>query len=155
MKTRYRNTDLDLHSTEPLNDLSRHLEAAGLVVLGHHPDGQGDWMSVLEIIGDEEDRFHVNADATVVAMLDVLEQLPPSERQMFDQCTLREFNAAYDVGDKPLDFNEGLSAKTISRMAALNMSLRITLYPGDERRIAKLQRPAAFVRLTRNRSLRR
>ncbi len=132
MKTRYRNTDLDLHSPEPLDDLNGHLETAGLVILGSHPGARGDWVSVLEIIGEEEDGIHADVDATVVAALDVLEQLPPPERQMFDQCTLREFNAAYDVGDKPLDFNEGLSARTISRMAALKMSLKITLYPGDE-----------------------
>ncbi len=132
MKTQYRNTDLDLISAGALDQLNHHLEAAGMALLGHHQIGEGDWTSVFEIIGDEEDRFHANVDATVVAMLDVLEQLPPSERQIFDQCSLREFNAAYDVGDEPLDFNQGLSAMTISRMAALKMSLRITLYPGDE-----------------------
>ncbi|MDP5217460.1 hypothetical protein Q5Y75_09550 [Ruegeria sp. 2205SS24-7] len=131
MKTRYRNTDLDLISTVPLDGLNQKLEAAGMMVLGTHQNGDGDWTTVLGIIGEEDDCFWVDVETTIVAMLNILESLPEQERRAFEQCKLREFNAAYDLGDAPVGFNQGLSVDTISRMAALKTSLRITLYPGD------------------------
>ena len=50
---------------------------------------------------------------------------------------LREFNIGYDCGEEPWAFNQGLSAETLRRVAAVKASLRWTLYPdrqviGDE-----------------------
>lgn len=132
MQTRYRNTDLDLVSATPLDQLGQQLEAEGMIVLGNYQDGQGLWNLVLEITGDENDQFHDNADATIVAMLDILERLPEQAGNLLRKCQMREFNTAYDVGDEPLDFNECLNAKTILRMASFNMSFRVTLYSNDQ-----------------------
>lgn len=132
MQTQYRNTDLDLVSVEPLDALNQRLEADGLIVLGHHQNAEGDWTSVLEIVGGEDDRFHQTCDATIMAMLDVLERLPADAQRLLARCKMREFNAAFDLGTEPLDFNQSLSAQTISRMAALRASFRVTLYPGED-----------------------
>lgn len=132
MKTSYRNTDLDLTSTFPLDRLLGQLESAGMVVLGNYQGKDGDWNAVLEIVGEEDDHFHEHAEATIIAMIDKLEGLPEHERRLFEQCKVREFNTAYDVGDNPMGFNEGLSVGSIIRMAALKISLRTTLYPSDD-----------------------
>ncbi|MEM6887601.1 MAG: hypothetical protein AAGA74_02440 [Pseudomonadota bacterium] len=129
MKTKYRNTDLDLISSHPIDQLNQKLEAAGMVVLSYHQDSYGDWNTVLEIIGDEENEFHGSFEATIAAMLDVLEALPVEEQNLLEQCKTREFNAAFDIGGAPFNFDQGLSSETILRMAALKVSFRLTLYP--------------------------
>lgn len=131
MKTRYRNTDLHLVSHQPLDQLNQNLEDAGMIVLSHHQDATGDWNAMLEIVGAEDDGCHDSCENTIMAMMGILESLPADARSALDQCATREFNTAFDTGDAPFDYNAGLSAATISRMAALNASFSVTLYPHE------------------------
>ncbi|MEM8794497.1 MAG: hypothetical protein AAGE61_02930 [Pseudomonadota bacterium] len=134
MDTTYRNTDLDLVAAFPLDPLANQLTSAGMVQLSTYQDDQDHWHTSFEIVGYDDDEIHANAEATIKAMLAVLEALPEREKQAFAQCKLREFNVAYDVGatagaDGPRDFRAGIGAATLARMAALQTSLLITLYP--------------------------
>lgn len=128
MVTRYRNTDLDLISSAPLEDLTDELETAGMVLLGTHQDGQARWHAIFEILS-EEDAVYVNAEATIGAMLSIIDGLSDRCRQLWSSCDLREFNVAYDVGVEPLAFNEGFSVETLASMSELKVSFRVTLYP--------------------------
>lgn len=131
--TRYRITDLDLISAAPLDGLIHEIEGAGMVLLGSHQDTEGNLHAVFEILS-EDDELYVDAQATIVAMLTIVENLSAANKQIWEACHLREFNVAYDTRDKPIAFNEGFSAAILTRMSALNMSFRVTMYPKEQRK---------------------
>jgi hypothetical protein len=62
-------------------------------------------------------------------MLDAIEAIDEPAKELWRACTKREFNIGYDCGDEPWAFNNGLSNRTLDRIARLGASLRITLYP--------------------------
>jgi hypothetical protein len=66
-----------------------------------------------------------------MALLTAIEALDPKSRIQWDACVIREFNIGYDCGDEPRAFSHGLTASTLARVAALSISLRITLYPAE------------------------
>lgn len=128
MNIQYRNTDFDLISTIPLTPLIQTLEALGLVGIANHQDGEGNWHATFEFLGAGDEDVQGNVEDNVAAILDVLAQLSADDRKLLDQCLLREFNTAYDLGTKPNGFNDGLSSKTLARMVSFNASFRMTLY---------------------------
>ena len=129
MQTEYRNTDLDLVSEAPFEPLGRYLESAGMIEIAKFQDGDGNWHASYEVIAEEDPAMYDRAENTIAAMLDILEVLPANEKTLLENCQLREFNVAYDVGEGPYGFNEPISAVTLSRMSRLKSSLRVTLYP--------------------------
>lgn len=131
MKICYRNTDLDLVSAVPLDPLFQRLEALGLVRIANHQDPDGNWFAAFEFIGADEKELVGSAETTAVGILTVLEQLEGSEKDLFDQCLVREFNTAYDFGSEPNGFNDAISAETVSRMAKVNAAMRVTLYTDE------------------------
>src|SRR5687768_16707753 len=125
MKFRYLNTDLDLKSPVDVRPLTRALTRFGMWVL--HEDkraARGSWFACLAM----EAQFR-NPNSNISAILSAIEKLPPKARMIWSGCTLREFNIGYDCGEKPWAFNQALSNRTLSRLAAVGATLRITLYP--------------------------
>ena len=121
--TRYRNTDLDLISPASFESLTDDLESADLVLLGTHQDSDEHWHAL-----SEDDAVYVNAEATISAIMAMLDSLSEVSKRAWCACDIREFNVAYDVGEEPLAFNDGFSVETLARMSVLNTSLRVTLY---------------------------
>jgi hypothetical protein len=124
----YLNTDLDLASADDLTALVAALEAAGIPPL-HVTRGEntGSWYAMLETAEQ-----HLEPESNIAAMLAVIEALPPPLRSVWASCSQREFNVGYDCGLEPWAFNQGLSARLLGRMAAVEASLRWTLYPNRE-----------------------
>ena len=104
MNIQYRNTDFDLISTIPLTSLIQTLEALGLVRIANHQDGEGNWLATFEFLGAGDEDVQGNVEDNVAAIVDVLAQLSADDRKLLDQCLLREFNTAYDLGTKPNGF---------------------------------------------------
>ncbi|WP_108816656.1 hypothetical protein [Loktanella sp. Alg231-35] len=130
MNIKYRNTDFDLISTMPLDPLIQTLEVLGLVGIANHQDGEGNWHATFEFLGAGDEDLQGNVEDNITAVLDVLDQLSADDRKLLDQCMLREFNTAYDLGTKPNGFNDGLALTTLARMVSFNASFRMTLYTG-------------------------
>jgi len=117
---------LDLVAQQSLKALAAAFEARGVFPL--HVDLRDDqlWYSTLET----EEQF-TQPEPNIVALLTAIEALDPQSRNQWAACATREFYIGYDCGDEPWAFNHGLTAPTLARMAALGISLRITLYPAE------------------------
>ena len=81
--------------------------------------------------GLETDEQFNHPEPNIVALVMAIEALDPHFRALWSACTSREFNIGYECGDAPWAFNHELTAATLARVAALGVSLRITLYPPD------------------------
>jgi hypothetical protein len=107
--------------------LTDALESRGVHPL--NPSSQasdGQWGCSLEISADADPD---EPETTIGIMLDAIESLDATAAEQWSRCTLREFNIGYDCGDAPWAFNQGLSNRTLSRIAASGATLRITIYP--------------------------
>ena len=124
----YLNTDLDLASTDDLNELARPLTTAGLFALHVSQGDDGIWRATFET-----ERQYSEPEQNIAAMLSAAESLADAPRSAWTKCKQREFNIGYDCGSGPWAFNHGLSSELLGRMAALGTSLRITLYPQSAR----------------------
>lgn len=124
LETHYLNTDLDLMSAQNLKPLAAVLEAQGMMVLHVDQHHNGLWHAALET-GENFD----HPDANSRAILSLIEALQPPERALWEGCAVREFDVGYECGSIPRGFNQALAAGTLARMAALGVSLRVTLYP--------------------------
>lgn len=122
---RYLNTDLCLVSAENLTPLTDELTARGVRPLGDVPsESSGCWYANLEI-GECLD----TPENTICVMLDALEAIGADAKQLWAACSKREFNIGYDCGDEPWAFNNELCSATVKRIASLNASIVITIYP--------------------------
>ena len=125
----YLNTDLDLAARFDLTPLTAALDRNGVFTLHCAPDQNGTWTATFELEGAGIDN---DPETTICGLLDAIEKLEPNAREAWNACEKREFNLGYDCGDEPWAFTQGLSVRSISRIAALGMSLRITIYPVRE-----------------------
>jgi hypothetical protein len=62
-------------------------------------------------------------------MLDAIEAIEGVAKDLWEECSQREFNIGFDCGDEPWAFNHGLTNATLKRLVGVGASLRITLYP--------------------------
>lgn len=120
---RYCNTDLDPTARFDLAPLSDAFAALEVYSLGVHQHETGIWSASFETgaFGDPE--------PNIAALLDAIDHLDPRSRDLWEQCSTREFNLGYECGDTPWPFQQGVSADNLARMAVLGLSFRITLYP--------------------------
>ena len=120
----YLNTDLDLVSRANPAPLLERLESAGVYPLHAWRGDDGLWYATLTGSGD-----HDGPEGTMAELLDAVESLPPAMVRRWRAARLREFNIGYQGGSAPWAFNQGLTAKTLRRLADARARLRITLYP--------------------------
>lgn len=125
-ETHYLNTDLDLVAERNLDALTAALQSQGVFPLHNEPRDDGHWYATLET----EEQFD-RPEPNITVMLTAIETLDQRSRELWSACTSREFNIGYDCGDEPWAFNHALTAPTLARIAALGISLRITLYPAE------------------------
>jgi hypothetical protein len=137
--TRYRVTDLELHSAEDLTALAAALEAQGLSVTQRAlqiAETSREWFRIAETdrmwvfqAGCEEQ--YDDPEPEVAALLEAVEALDPPARAAWAGCSQRIFDLGYDCGTKPFSVRHDLSAGTLARLAGAGGSLRITLYALD------------------------
>jgi hypothetical protein len=125
-KTHYLNTDLELFGEQSLAPLAERLASGGIFSLHDDERAANGWCVTLET----EEQF-TEPESNIAAILSVVENFDVHSRQLWAACMSRELNIGYDCGDEPWAFNHAISATTVRRMAALGISLRITLYPAD------------------------
>ena len=121
---RYLNTDLDLVSADELAPLAAAFESRGLLRL--HVSRRDDGLCHATF---EDGAQHAEPAPNVAAMLAVVESLERPMRVVWDGCVVRRLDVGYECGAEPWGFGQELSSGLLARMAALGLSLRITLYP--------------------------
>jgi len=138
--TRFIVTDLVLYSDGDLTALAEVLEAQGLMAIHRPlPIDVPMWIFQGDCCGEEFD----GPETEIAAMLAVVESLDPHTRVLWDGCSRRVFDFAYDCGVKPFTVRHDLSPGTLARLAAAGGSLRITLYTSEPRQIKKAEPGAA------------
>lgn len=110
-----------------MSELARVFESRGIFALHVTLVEDGIWEARFET-----DKEHDQPEPNIAAMLSVIESLAESERAIWSGCAKREFNIGYDCGTAPFEFNQSLSTQLLGRIAAVNASLRVTLYPMAE-----------------------
>src|SRR5438552_1943531 len=99
----YLNTDLDLSSPDDLTPLAAALESQGFWSLHCERRADGVWYATFEVRCGVESSHE--PEATIAAMLPIIESLIDPLRSLWNSCTLRELNIGYDCGSKPWAFN--------------------------------------------------
>jgi hypothetical protein len=74
---------------------------------------------------------HSEPEATIGAMLDVIEYLDDATRDLWVGCSLRKFDIGYDCGDEPFAFQTALTHSALVRVTGVGAGLRITLYSAN------------------------
>ena len=139
--TRYRVTDLWLFSGEDLTAMAAVFEARGLVVTN-----RAYWITDTEYFRLPEPQWHWSfqtpccagcdgPEAHIADFLAAIEALDPPARAAWARCSHRVFDVAYDCGTRPHAVRHDLSPGTLARLAAVDATLRLTLYPLDPRDI--------------------
>jgi hypothetical protein len=124
----YLNTDLDLVSTDDLSALVAVLDARGVFALHAGRRDDGFWYATFETAEQ-----HGEPEPNIAAMVSVVESLDETDRATWSRCTRREFHIGYDCGTTPWAFTQTLSSALLRRVAGVDASLRVTLYPNRDR----------------------
>lgn len=142
MKTKYLNTDLDLISSTPMDDLIAHFETVeDLSVLIYQQGSDGNWFSTLEseiegewVESDVEGEMVEPIRAPekhIRLMLESILSLPEKLKEQWQSCEKRDFNIGYDFGETRC-FQQGLSAELVEQIAEVGGTISWTLYYHEE-----------------------
>lgn len=149
--TRYCVTDLVLHSAADLTVLAAAFEDRGMRVTQRALQIAEEARECFRIAADERlwmfqggfcGESFAGPETEIASMLAVVESLDPPARALWDGCSRREFDFAYDCGVRPFAVRHDLSAGTMARLAAAGGSLRITLYALDPKEIRNAESDA-------------
>lgn len=124
MEARYLNTDLEIESKQ---DLSPIVEEFGEdVSVLHQWEFREHQHASFEIAGSS---LISNADDVISFFCSLVDNLPPSAREIWDGCSSRIFDIGYQSGTEPHSFRSEIRASTIQRAADIGASIVITIYP--------------------------
>lgn len=126
LPTRYLNTDLDLVSAQPLDTLTEALESVELHRVNDWKDDEG-----YEHQGWETNDYidSQGPAPTIELLLAAIESLPENARAVWNACESKAFDIGYSCAEDPWGFHQEVPAELLARMATLQISLRLTLYP--------------------------
>lgn len=122
----YLTTDLDIVSKHSLDEL-----ATAFTLHGVPPRDVTKGANGLIYATINARSSHLEPEQDIAEMLAVVESLDASLREIWSECSIREFNIGFDCGKTPWGFNQPLSADLVLRIAAAGASLRVTIYPEE------------------------
>jgi hypothetical protein len=122
----YLNTDLDIVSDQDLSPLAAALERGGLLTLHVDRREDGLWYATFET-----DESYGEPEPNFLKFLEAIASLDDGIAPAWRACQIRELNIGYECGTEPWAFNQAISAKTLARVAAAGIALRITIYPAS------------------------
>ena len=68
-------------------------------------------------------------NAIIALFCGSIEHLLPKARKIWDSCCTRKLDAGFESGNSPKDFQSEIRADVIKRVAELDASIAITIYP--------------------------
>lgn len=78
---------------------------------------------------DDRTQMVGGPDILILAFCEMLETLSPAARQIWKQCTRREFDVGFTCGNTLKSYKTRIQASTLQRCAALGASVMLTVYP--------------------------
>ncbi|WP_442484880.1 hypothetical protein [Aeoliella sp. SH292] len=118
----YANTDFDLKSTQPFDQLHREL-LVSCSVLHYTKSDDEHWHAIIE-----SDDTSSEAAKNIGQMLHALNTLSASAKSELKQCYLREFNIGFHCGDT-WAYVHALPSELVKAIADAGCSIALTLYP--------------------------
>lgn len=118
------NVDLDIVGAEPLMALVKPLESAGWLCLTHHEQPEGTWLAVLEMSGTRASALDGLRD-----MIDSLEGVVGRTPESWLACTDRVLHLGFSSGQGGTPRVDRIDTATLTRVVALGLQLKITIYP--------------------------
>ncbi len=121
MKISYITTDLEFDSGENLSRLAEELEGSVIV---HLNEWVGDVYRVVLGIADSD----TSAADAVSFYCDLLEKLSDAARALWNGCTRRVLDIAFEGGTAPESVTYQLPEPLVHRLSALSIGIAITIY---------------------------
>jgi hypothetical protein len=119
------NLDFELRSNVDLAPLASYLERTTNVLFSGEAEG------TFQLTAEPMSGGHPGQTPAKCTeeMLSVLGALPVEHRELFNKCHTRAFDYGFDGGVEAPPLSVDLGSSQLSRMADLNISLRVTVYP--------------------------
>ncbi|ODA35866.1 hypothetical protein A8L45_02190 [Veronia pacifica] len=123
--TRYITVDLEIRSSLPFHKLVDFFEKADEYAHLHFDKDTNEWS-----ISSSLDPKH-SPNACIVYYIEWIKSFPDDVRQEWGHAHQKCMNIGYSVSSSHWGFVENISSDTLAEMAALGLSLAVTLYPID------------------------
>jgi len=124
--THYRNVDLDVHASTPLEGL---VHALGDKVFVLYVGGRRrKYEAHVELASSHMD---LSADDTILVLIDLIRGLPRVHRKTWDLARRREFNVGIEAGLEPHGFELRLQQRTLRAISDVGGVVVITVYAPD------------------------
>lgn len=81
------------------------------------------------LINIESHQDPANVDETINDLCGIVESLSPTSRDLWKSAFRREFDAGFEATPTHEAFVAGISSCTLRRMASLDVSFAVTIYP--------------------------
>lgn len=120
--TEYANTDFDLKSTQPFDQLHNELKVS-CCVLHYTRSDDGHWHAIVEANNTSRE-----AVQNIWQMLHAIDLLSASAKNELDRCYLREFNIGFHCGDT-WAYGHFLPTEVVKAIGNAGCSIAATLYP--------------------------
>ena len=125
MSTGYLNTDLDIASSTPIDQLVTELEQ--LTTLLHYEQfDDGMWQARIET-----ESWHQQPQDSLDNLLDVINRLSPAAGKQWDNLIAKDFNIGWQAGTQRPEGRYTVSAATLKGIAKLGGTLSATIYPAE------------------------
>lgn len=132
MEISFINLDLELYSKKDLTLLHNELKDKAFILYNDFIEYKAEKYYLLSL--------ESNLDYDNINSIDAIEKLTldlctlitsssPKSRQLWDNCEEKIFNYGYESGLKPFPFSNQLSALAIKKIASLDGSVKVTIYP--------------------------
>ena len=126
IETEYANTDFDLRSSVPFDNLHEELLNSCRVL--HYTTGaDGKWHAIIEARHGADSRAR-DAEKDIRCIADVLKTLSARAREELSACELREFNIGFHCGDT-WAYTHQVPQSIVRMVADVSCSIAVTLYP--------------------------
>jgi hypothetical protein len=127
MEVRYLNTDFIIESKDDLSTIVQ--EFGEDVIVLHHGEMRGYQHASFEIAADP-----AGADETINYFCALVEELPREAREIWDACCSRVIDVGYESGVAARMFRSEIRAATVQRVAAIDASIVVSIYPLSDKR---------------------
>jgi len=124
---RYLNLDVELESENDLTALVEHLGEEIFVLCNEQLESI--FYTSFEPKYFEEEKN--NPENHTRHILGLLEKLPGSLREMWNECNSKIFDFGFDSGFAPGPFHADLSPESLQGISAIGANVRITIYPAE------------------------
>ena len=116
------NIDLDIESDSDITPIVKFWEER--ISVNRLECLDGIWYGSFETWEEEEN--------TIIATYhDLVSNLSPDLRRVWDQARKRDFDFGYEGGDTPRSFHSRLTLESISKLTEIKGSVTITIYPAS------------------------